>query len=558
MESSFSEMLGTNVVPSDAECQRIRELLAGPQKEAAEITCEIERLQAMINELTKRRDFLNEFIDPHLALISSVRRLPRDVLAEIFAATLPADRNAIMSRREAPLLLCNVSRTWRAVALSTPRLWASLHIIAPTTDSMLTRINEAILIWLSRSGVLPLSIALVHPWGDADLDSSMLLDTLVRYSSRWGRVRFKHMPISSIESLAVLSPADVPVLKTCIIEPATGPSDAYSSHSLAFLGTTSLRSFTTNIEGISTFPLPWNRLRHLSLRSGRDALSVISLAKGLEFLGRCPNLETCILGLGRASVPGVEVPPVLQRLEHLRQISVADYTTGMTLNSTTPTTSFFENLDLPSLQTIEYTAISIQDFPFTPLLTPGNLLQSLCFQVIQMPSESVTKVLRLVPALRELAISYDDSLGDEFWTALTPTSQNTHVLCPELRIVNFTQFETTSDKQLLDFITARTSSHFADIHDIALLTKVYVQFDRPMRVDIIPTLRQAIPNGLDFDYRVRYKPLPGAWRENETYTEGERLSERWDPFSYVDASSSYSTGGPDPRFMGSVITTLAS
>ncbi|KAJ7844769.1 hypothetical protein B0H14DRAFT_2358444 [Mycena olivaceomarginata] len=155
MQSPFAAMLHTNAVPSDAERQRIQELLAGPQMEAAHLASEIKRLQAMVGELAEKRGHLNDFIDPHVALLSPARRLPQDVMAEIFVAALPLDRNAIMSSAESPLLLCHVCRTWRAIALSTPRLWASLHVVVPKNISALSRINGATLTWLSRSGVLP-------------------------------------------------------------------------------------------------------------------------------------------------------------------------------------------------------------------------------------------------------------------------------------------------------------------------------------------------------------------------------------------------------------------
>ncbi|KAJ6561761.1 hypothetical protein B0H19DRAFT_87398 [Mycena capillaripes] len=71
----------------------------------------------------------------------------------VFPVCLPADRNANMSSAEAPLLLWHVCRSWRNVALSTPRLWASLHIIAKTTRKLL-QINETADAWLSRSGTL--------------------------------------------------------------------------------------------------------------------------------------------------------------------------------------------------------------------------------------------------------------------------------------------------------------------------------------------------------------------------------------------------------------------
>ncbi|KAJ6561842.1 hypothetical protein B0H19DRAFT_944145 [Mycena capillaripes] len=60
MDSPFRENLHTNAAPSDTECQRIRELLVDPCKEAADLTVEIERLQALISQLTEERARLND------------------------------------------------------------------------------------------------------------------------------------------------------------------------------------------------------------------------------------------------------------------------------------------------------------------------------------------------------------------------------------------------------------------------------------------------------------------------------------------------------------------
>ncbi|KAJ7447143.1 hypothetical protein B0H11DRAFT_370822 [Mycena galericulata] len=94
--SPFADILYTNSVPSDSECQRIFDFLAGPRLEAAHLTQEIDRLQSLLEELASKRDHLNHFIDSHLALVSPARRLPDDVVREIFVAALPSGQNANM------------------------------------------------------------------------------------------------------------------------------------------------------------------------------------------------------------------------------------------------------------------------------------------------------------------------------------------------------------------------------------------------------------------------------------------------------------------------------
>jgi hypothetical protein len=121
MKSSFTPRFNTNYVPSDDEIESIQKDLVSRSEELA-------RLNERIRELSAQRDEIQVYIDSHKALISHPRRLPPDIVREIFIACLPTGRNAVMSAREAPLLLCRIYSTWRTIALSTPRLWASLHV----------------------------------------------------------------------------------------------------------------------------------------------------------------------------------------------------------------------------------------------------------------------------------------------------------------------------------------------------------------------------------------------------------------------------------------------
>jgi predicted nuclease with TOPRIM domain len=105
VDSPFQDIVGTNFVPSDKECQRIRDFLEDAQKEVTDLTEELARLDALRKELSRKWQQLKEFIDAHLALVSPVRRLPEDIIRSIFVASLPLHRNPTISGQEAPLLL---------------------------------------------------------------------------------------------------------------------------------------------------------------------------------------------------------------------------------------------------------------------------------------------------------------------------------------------------------------------------------------------------------------------------------------------------------------------
>ncbi|KJA24820.1 hypothetical protein HYPSUDRAFT_135483, partial [Hypholoma sublateritium FD-334 SS-4] len=67
-------------------------------------------------------------MEPSRALLSPFRRLPDDIISEIFVGCLPVHHNPVIDPRQPPLLLSLISRRTRSIALATPRLWAAIHI----------------------------------------------------------------------------------------------------------------------------------------------------------------------------------------------------------------------------------------------------------------------------------------------------------------------------------------------------------------------------------------------------------------------------------------------
>ncbi|KAJ7140685.1 hypothetical protein C8R44DRAFT_537561, partial [Mycena epipterygia] len=84
---------------------------------------ELTRLESLISDLSAQRDQLKDYIDSHRALTSPARRVPLNIVQDIFLACLPTHRNSDMSPTEAPLLLCRICSGRRAITLSTPLLW---------------------------------------------------------------------------------------------------------------------------------------------------------------------------------------------------------------------------------------------------------------------------------------------------------------------------------------------------------------------------------------------------------------------------------------------------
>ncbi|TFK38340.1 hypothetical protein BDQ12DRAFT_630766, partial [Crucibulum laeve] len=118
--SKFEDRLHTNYAPSDEQLEELSSFISSKLPE-------LERLSAAANQYKE----LKEIVDAHQALLSPIRRVPEEILAQIFIFCLPTDRCAVMNVREPPLLLGRVCSQWRDIAVRTPRLWSSIHIVPP-------------------------------------------------------------------------------------------------------------------------------------------------------------------------------------------------------------------------------------------------------------------------------------------------------------------------------------------------------------------------------------------------------------------------------------------
>ncbi|KAJ7769910.1 hypothetical protein B0H16DRAFT_1307084 [Mycena metata] len=167
MDSPFSAKLGTNYSPEDEEISEIRAFLVEPTLRLNRLDDKIAELEQAIQKLKEERDDFRAFVDAHKALVSPVRRLPIDLIQEIFVACLPTNRNSAMSAFDAPLLLGRICSSWRTISLSTPRLWTTLHVVNPSVSLKevdATQFAEIVALrlaaakmWLERSNPYPLS-----------------------------------------------------------------------------------------------------------------------------------------------------------------------------------------------------------------------------------------------------------------------------------------------------------------------------------------------------------------------------------------------------------------
>ncbi|KAJ7871021.1 hypothetical protein B0H13DRAFT_2350154 [Mycena leptocephala] len=336
VDTPYKDILNTNFVPSEDECRDIRSLVTSQMEELEGIADEILRAEDILNSLIRERDRLEQSIDSHRALVSGARRLPYDILQEIFTACLPSNRYPTMSKTESPLLISHICHEWRGLVLSMPRLWASLHIQDPRDDNLFDMGNYGLKSWLAKTGDLPLSLS--YWMTDVKNSSSLVLSTLVECSRRWEHIQFHHPFTQHFRVLEAISVDDVPLLKTIVID---AESTALPGPMICSIWITcKIHKFSPSgrlLSGLEV--LVSDQLRQLSLND-------VSLAQTLAILRQCLNLETFTFTI-RDRV-GEVLPnsnPIC--MEHIRRACVVDLTKH-------DNTRFFDYVILPNLRSLEY------------------------------------------------------------------------------------------------------------------------------------------------------------------------------------------------------------
>ncbi len=277
---SLKHLLTTNQAPTNDERGRLKETLADYDEKLDEITQKILVLEEQLRSLNEEHTALLEASAPIRRALSPFRQLPEDVVRAIFVACLETRRNPTMANTEAPVLLTQVSRATRMIALTTPELWAAIHIaiivsvpleVIDVANSVMSARAEGVSEWLlRRSGNLPLYISVSEnrKWESVELFNCEMSDTLINVliscRSRWKNVQLSCR--STIASrVSSLSPFHVPLLQSLTISTLTGLGDEVDIwRDNSILKAPMLKRFC-HMDSRATYfyPLNWRNLTHL-------------------------------------------------------------------------------------------------------------------------------------------------------------------------------------------------------------------------------------------------------------------------------------------------------
>ncbi|KAJ7852578.1 hypothetical protein B0H13DRAFT_2673865 [Mycena leptocephala] len=226
----------------------------------------------------------------HRAIISPVRRVPHELICEIFALTLSSGMLDDEDRAlQPPWYLGHICRSWRHAAVSFCPLWSSITI-PPSLSSSDSRLLPAIEAQLLRTANASLDMG----WSDVQDDiNPRLLDIVFPHCSRWRSLRIQVTALYEDRQLSWLHPVRGHLDRLEKLE-VISTRDTFIPD--VFSNAPKLREVILTGEVLyphrfspTSIVIPWEHITHY-----RGAYPA---ARHLEILRAAPNLLECVVGI---------------------------------------------------------------------------------------------------------------------------------------------------------------------------------------------------------------------------------------------------------------------
>ncbi|KAK7031840.1 F-box domain-containing protein [Favolaschia claudopus] len=184
-------LLHSNEAPFDTELTDFRNVIRKTGTPLARLDDEIARTRRHLQDLEDRRAELWSFREQNRGVLSPLRRVPLEVLGEIFQWALPLPQDSPLRKgfriSDSPWNLTHVCRRWRDVAISAPSLW-SLVAIKYGDDSKSSLWSYPLPMVETQIERAQSHGLRIHFYGSEVANSEsqiQVLECLMQYMSRW-------------------------------------------------------------------------------------------------------------------------------------------------------------------------------------------------------------------------------------------------------------------------------------------------------------------------------------------------------------------------------------
>ncbi|KAJ3812921.1 hypothetical protein F5876DRAFT_74380 [Lentinula aff. lateritia] len=200
----IDNLLHTNDSPTEDEQKTLETFLGHGNLELQHLNARIVSVEALLEELERAKALLAKAVSEHKTVLNPLRRMPDDLLVEIFlhgaglyidpGDYFPSARHSL-DLNSPPWTYSRVCRRLRETAMHTPLLWTRVKIEAdhliqnvqnryPSQSPLLFGLS-LLSGYLSRSAALPLAIYLDMPSYRLDKYAHSISALVASHSQRW-------------------------------------------------------------------------------------------------------------------------------------------------------------------------------------------------------------------------------------------------------------------------------------------------------------------------------------------------------------------------------------
>ncbi|KAG2363466.1 hypothetical protein BDR07DRAFT_1608787 [Suillus spraguei] len=348
----------------------------------------LEKLQDIQAKLKEKRVIVQQSLAFHEALASPASYLlPSELLGEIFLRCLPQTNYVTPSPDECPMVLTRVCRHWRAVALSTPRLWASLSISLLRAD---TASGDEYKRWLEKARSVPLSIRVVHDMDLSDRKKPISLQWLRPFLRQCSDLWWHGPPVQGLlDNVQSLSRFQITFHKANFLVSIPSPTPQLRS--------AVLQSLTDDLHSLRSIDLPWHQLLDLKIQ-----FALVSSATFLQVIGLCTQVQRVSVSSICADTSlqtDLQTSSLLGTVNHsIHRLEVNVIRAGLG--------SLFEALTLPALEELVIRFCSPDGYPwphkqFSAFVTRSKCsLKWLTIHRNKGAGSHLTEYLKMLPGLK--------------------------------------------------------------------------------------------------------------------------------------------------------------